>query len=221
MEVNIQSLEKNNIIKFINNNNDNVNDYIIEAIIRLLPLLNHYEEEEQKLRFKLSLGVGIDIKDLTGRFHVLHTYEFNNDSKEIQVEKIINSIKKVAIFCKRDADVFIVQNHNKVLFGIYFTDLEKTGLSETILMENKFIIFQGVDNKLLAMTSSDNLVMSFDFNDDITGVKPLLNMSSEAPTICRKWIGIFERVKKTVHGTICLFERKVGIMKKIIILQNL
>ena len=208
MEVNIRSLEKSNIISFINKNNDNVNDYIIEAIIRLLPLLNHYEEEEQKLRFKLSLGVGIDIKDLTGRFHVLHTYEFNNDSKEIQVEKLINSIKKVAIFCKRDADVFIVQNDNKVLFGIYFTDLEKTGLSETILMENKFIIFQGVDNKLLAMTSSDNLVMSFDFNDDITGVKPLLNMSSEEPTICRKWTGIFEKVKKTVHGTICLFVKK-------------
>lgn len=217
MDTNVISLDRILITEFIKDNTEfnsfySIEEELLEALLQIIPLLNHYEEEDQKLNFKIAVGMNTTIEDLDGRFHILQEHIYDpSDSKEIRTSKILNMIKKVAIFCSQDADVFIVQNENVIECGIYFTDLEKTGSSEITLLNNNFVIFQGLlKSKVLATGKNGKKLLCFDFNcnDDYTSILNHDATSILKATVCRTWKGIFEKAKKTVHGTICLFVDK-------------
>lgn len=89
-ENNIITMDRAKLIDFLKNNLDysgessNDNEFI-EGILKLIPLLNYYEEESQKIRFKLAVGMRKNVEELAGRFHVLQKYECqSNDSQKIQ-----------------------------------------------------------------------------------------------------------------------------------------
>ena len=140
MTTDIISIDRNIISNFIKENIEydsfyGIENELLDAVLQIIPTLNHYEEEDLKLNFKLAIGMNTTIEDLNGRFHILQKYIYNaNDTADIRTKKVINMIKKVAIFCSKDADVFIVQNENIIECGVYFTDLEKTGSSEITLL---------------------------------------------------------------------------------------
>lgn len=217
MDENIISFDRDSIIEFIKKNTEinslySIQEELLEALMQIIPLLNHYEEENQKLNFKLAVGINTTIENLDGRFHILQEYIYDaSDIKEIRTSKIRNMLKKVAIFCSQDADVFIVQNENVIECGIYFTDLEKTGSSEITLLNANFVVFQGVlKSKVLAMGKQGNKLLCFDLdiNDKYTSILNQDIKNDLKVTVCRTWNGIFEKVKKTVHGTICLIVDK-------------
>lgn len=212
MNTDIISIEPNIISSFIKENIEynsfEIEDELIEAVLQIIPILNNYEEEDQKLNFKLAIGMNTTIGNLNGRFHILQKYVYDtNDTTNIRTKKIINMIKKTAIFCSKDADIFIVQNENVIECGVYFTDLEKTGSSEITLLENNFVIFQGIlKSKILAIGKNSRKLLCFDFTP-LENINALIeyNFSTKLKaTTCKTWKGIFEKVRKTVHGTICL-----------------
>lgn len=201
------------IVDFIKENTQcdifyNIQQELIDAILQIVPFINHYEEEDCKLKFKISVGINTTIENLEGRFHVLHRYMYDSDdSYKIRSIKIVNMIKKVAIFCTADADIFLVQNEDVIECGIYFTDLEKTGSSEATLLNNNFVIFESIlQSKILIRGKSNSKILCFDLdiNDNLDSLIKQSDSSMLNATICRTWKGIFEKVKKTVHGTICL-----------------
>lgn len=213
MTTDIISIDRNIISNFIKENIEydsfyGIENELLDAVLQIIPTLNHYEEEDQKLNFKLAIGMNTTIEDLNGRFHILqkHIYDVN-DTAEIRTKKIINMIKKVAIFCSKDADVFIVQNQNIIECGVYFTDLEKTGSSEITLLNNNFVIFQGIlKSRILAIGKNSSKLLCFDFesSENIDALVEYNFSDTLKATTCKTWKGIFEKVRKTVHGTICL-----------------
>lgn len=210
---NIIGMDRDKVIKFIRDNTDNSNTNdmetaLIDAILNIIPLLGHYEEEDRKFNFKIAIGIQTPIEDLTGRFHPLREYIDNKDDKPENKIKIIEKmIKDAAIFCEKDADIFIIQNKDIIQCGIYFTQVENTGLTEKSLLKKNFIIFQNLyKNKVLVLANDSTklyICMDLACNTDIDK-KYANNALNENNDICRTWKGIFERVKKTVHGTICL-----------------
>ena len=213
MTTDIISIDRNIISNFIKENIEydsfyEIEDELLDAVLQIIPTLNHYEEEDQKLNFKLAIGMNTTIEDLNGRFHILQKYIYDaNDTTDIRTKKIINMIKKVAIFCSKDADVFIVQNENIIECGVYFTDLEKTGSSEITLLDNNFVIFQGIlKSKILAIGKNSRKLLCFDFesSENIDALGEYNFSDTLKATTCKTWKGIFEKVRKTVHGTICL-----------------
>lgn len=213
MEDNIIGMDRERVIKFIKENtiNKEFNELqiaLVSTILNIIPVLGHYEEEDRKLNFKIAVGMEATRKKLTGRFHSLRDYEYNNtDSQEKIIQIIEKMIKEVAIFCQENADIFIIQNGDKIECGIYFTDLEKTGLTENSILSEKFIMIQNLyKNKTLILADNNKklyLCMDLECNEDIVNTYSSYNMTKDSD-IYRKWKGIFERVRKTVHGTICL-----------------
>ena len=213
MTTDIISIDRNIISNFIKENIEydsfyGIENELLDAVLQIIPTLNHYEEEDLKLNFKLAIGMNTTIEDLNGRFHILQKYIYNaNDTADIRTKKVINMIKKVAIFCSKDADVFIVQNENIIECGVYFTDLEKTGSSEITLLNNNFVIFQGIlKSRILAIGKNSSKLLCFDFesSENIDALVEYNFSDTLKATTCKTWKGIFEKVRKTVHGTICL-----------------
>lgn len=210
-ENNIITMDRAKLIDFLKKNLDYVGESsndneFIEGILKLIPLLNNYEEESQKIRFKLAVGMRKNVEKLAGRFHVLQKYEYqSNDSQKIQ-DKVVSIIKKVIIFCSRDAEAFIIFNESSIDCGVYFTDLEKTGDTEQTLLKNKFIVFEQIqNNKIFAQAEVNSEIICFDFDDEKINTNICKNNNLHKNIICKTWDGIFEKIKKRVHGTICLF----------------
>lgn len=217
MSTDVMTIDKNDIYNFIKDNIESdsfsvIEDELLDAIFQIIPSLNHYEEEDKKLNFKLAIGMNTTIENLDGRFHILQKYTYNDThTSNIRTQKIVNMIRKVAIFCSKDADVFIVQNKNIIECGVYFTDLEKTGSTEKTLLDNNFVIFEGIlKSKILVLGKKGQKLLCFDFDSSENNDSLIKNNVSYVSTAitCKTWKGIFEKVRKTVHGTICLIVKK-------------
>lgn len=211
MSDNIIKMNQNSVIEFMQKNIGDVSSCddkkkFIEAILKIIHLLNNYEEEGQKIKFKLAVGIDTDVDNLEGRFHLLQQYDYTGvDVHNDLTERIFIMIKKVAVFCSRYADMYIVMKDQRIKCGVYFTDLEKTGDSEYQLLHNKFIIFENIlPNLIYAQIENDIISLCFDFDTPYNMQKTNKNYHEDKATICKTWDGIFQKVKKTVHGTICL-----------------
>lgn len=205
MITDIISIDQSIISNFIKENIEcdsfyEIENELLDAVLRIIPTLNHYEEEDQKLNFKLAIGMNTTIEDLNGRFHILQKYIYDaNDTTNIRTKKIINMIKKVAIFCNKDADVFIVQNENIIECGVYFTDLEKTGSSEGTLIDNNFVIFQGIlKNKILAIGKNSRKLLCFDFqsSENIDAIIDYNFSDTLKATTCKHGKAFLKRLEK-------------------------
>lgn len=206
------SMDRNKIINFIKKNTKNKEPFnekenpLIEAMLHIIPLLGHYEEEDKKLNFSISIGINTNMNNLIANYYVLRKISLKNETIEEKIKKIEQMIKQVAIFCDKDANIFLVQNKNEIECGIYILKLNITEKAENSFLENRFIIFEHLyKNKVVVKAKNERLYICMDFDKD--SVKDDINDANELSqyAICRKWKGIFERVKRTVHGTICLF----------------
>ena len=76
MTTDIISIDRNIISNFIKENIEydsfyGIENELLDAVLQIIPTLNHYEEEDLKLNFKLAIGMNTTIEDLNGRFHIL------------------------------------------------------------------------------------------------------------------------------------------------------
>ncbi|MCM1263578.1 MAG: hypothetical protein NC313_12770 [Butyrivibrio sp.] len=204
-------MDRNKIIKFIEENVKNESIYyniqkeLVEVVLEIIPLLGRYEEESKKLNFKIALGMDNDMSNLVASSYVMKRYIWNEkDAEEERIIQIENMIKEVAIFCEKSADIFLIQNRNEIECGVFFSRLTTTDVAKESFTEKNFIIFQHLyGNKVLAAAKNDTMCICMDF-DKAEVPENIKNTNTYEIDVCRKWEGIFERVKRTVHGTICL-----------------
>lgn len=209
-------LNRDYVIDFIKKNVEptpfhSLKEELLDAVIKFVPTIGYYEEEDQKLSFKLSIGMNTNITELNGRFYCLHQCEYIDEDTDSIKDDLINMIKKSAALCTTDADIFIIQNENIIQCGIYYTDLEKTGYSEESLLNNNFVIFQNhKKNQIEMIGKNERVLICLDFENvsDYQTLSPTPSNAIENTTVYRTWRGIFEKVKKHVHGTICLFVKE-------------
>lgn len=204
-------MDRERIIKFIEANiknesqNNEIQKEVIEVILRIIPLLGRYEEEDKKLNFKIALGMNNDLSDLIVSSYVLKKYKWDKkDTEEDRINRIEKMIKEVAIFCEKYADIFLIQNQNEIECGVFFSRLATSVVTRESFTENNFIIFQHLyGNKVLATAKKNSMCICMDFDQE--AVPENINRTNNYELdVCRKWEGIFDRVKRTVHGTICI-----------------
>ncbi len=204
-------MDRKKVIKFIKENMKDESVYceiqkeLIEAILKIIPLLGHYEEESEKLNFRVALGMNSDMGNLAASSYVLKKYIYNEkDTEENRLRHIEKMIKAVAIFCGKNADIFLLQNENVIECGIFFSRLVTTDVTKERLIEKNFIIFQHLyGNKVIAFAKNDIMCICMDFDQEAIP-KNIKSTNTYKIDVCRKWEGIFDRVKRIVHGTICL-----------------
>lgn len=209
------------IIKFIEENVKSESVYykiqkeLIEVILKIIPLLGRYEEESQKLHFKIALGMDNDMSNLVASSYVLKSYIWNEkDTEEGRIKQIEKMVKEVAIFCEKNADIFLIQNEDEIECGVFFSRLATTDVTKESFTEKNFIVFQHLyGNKVLATAKNDTLCICMDFDQEAVP-KNIKSTNAYEIDVCRKWEGIFDRVKRTVHGTICLVVDKNWDSKK-------
>lgn len=199
------------IVEFIKKNVKNelvhyeIRKELIEVILKFIPLLGRYEEENKKINFKIALGMNTIVSNLVTSSYVLKRYTWNKkDSEEGRIRQIEKMIKEVAIFCEKSADIFLLQNENKIECGVFFSRLVTADKAKENLIQNNFIIFEHLyGNKVLATTKNEVMCICLDFDQEAVP-QYLKNTNTYEIDVCKKWEGIFDRVKRTVHGTICL-----------------
>lgn len=206
---NIICMDREAIIAFIKDNVGNkethykIRDELIEAILNIIPLLGHYEEEDKKLNFKVAIGLGNNMENLIASSYVLKRYIWIRDETYAEkVNRIEKLIKEVAVFCEKSADIFLVQKENEIECGIFFSRLTTANITIDSFIDNNFILFQHLyKNKVLADAKNQRICicMDLDKNDNMS----ILSKKYEND-VCRKWGGIFDQVRRIVHGTICL-----------------
>lgn len=204
-------MDREKVIGFIENNIQSTSAYheiqkeLIEVILKIIPLLGRYEEESKKLNFKIAVGMDNDMTNLVASSYVLKRYIWTeSDAEERRVQKIEKMIKEVAIFCEKSADIFLIQNENEIECGVFFSRLATTDMAKESFAEKNFIIFQHLyGNKILATAKNSKMCICMDF-DKTEKLESIKDTKTYEIDVCRKWEGIFERVKRVVHGTICL-----------------
>lgn len=204
-------MDRKKVVKFIEKNVKQESVYyeiqkeLIEVILKFIPLLGRYEEESKKINFKIALGMDTDMSNLVASSYVLKRYTWSkNDTEESRIKQIEKMIKEVAIFCEKNADIFLIQKENVIECGVFFSRLITTDVATESFTEQNFIIFQHLyGNKVFAMAKKEIMCICMDFDQE-TVPENIKNISTYEIDVCRKWEGIFERVKRTVHGTICL-----------------
>lgn len=192
----------------------NVEEGIIESILEIIPLLGHYEEEDKKINFGIAIGMGVDIikvkdevmKDLSLYYYKIKKRNCEKEKSE-DVKKIVNKmIKRMAIFCKTNANICLFQNGNTIECGIYISKLYTTKKAEESLLGENFIIFENLyKNKVVVKAKNEKMYICMDFDEDNVSEYTKHNEEASKYSVCRKWEGIFEMVRRNVHGTICLF----------------
>ena len=98
----------------------------------------------------------------------------------------------------------MIQNENEIECGVFFSRLVTTDVTKESFTEKNFIIFQHLyGNKVLATAKNDTMCICMDFDQEVVP-KNIKSTTAYDIDVCRKWEGIFDRIKRTVHGTICL-----------------
>lgn len=205
-------MDRNEIIEFIKRNIKSekkkceVEEALIEAVLHIIPLLGHYEEEDKKINFSIAIGMDNNVEELIAGSYVLKKSEILiQENIEERTKKIERMIKQVAVFCEKDANIFLVQKESTIECGIYIPKLNITEETEKSFFNNNFIIFESIyKNRVIANAGKECLYICMDF-DKNKEMEDIVN-DNELPgdPIYMKWKGIFERVKRSVHGTICL-----------------
>lgn len=189
----------------------NVNESLLEALYDFLPQISAYKEEDKTFSFKIAIGENFREKIRLGDgFYKIATYDIKNDKHDCsEIKKIL---KQIAIFCAKNADLYInLLNDEKIEFGVYFVELEQTGVLERQLLISKAVLLEGFSYEGIRMLSFDGnyynssfIRTSFtkEFNDKKYNEAPS-HWSNE----CQYWDGVFRKVRQTVHGTMCLIVR--------------
>lgn len=205
-------MDRNAVVEFIKQHwNDKervgeIEEALIEVILHIIPVLGHYEEEGEKINFSIAIGNKAVPDALKANFRVLHSYKWESEDNANKIKIIERMIKRVAIFCRKDANIFLIADKCGIKCGIYWAQLFAIEQSESNLLDKGFIIFEHLyNNRVIVSAAKEQLHICMDF-----GQNPVTKYDSDADNISqkfiyRKWKGIFERVKRTVHGTICIF----------------
>lgn len=213
MDKQIIKLDKEAVEEFIRksvkskgNASDELDESIVKVILQMIPIMGCYEEEGQKLKFKFVIGMGSGKEAC----QILQTYELDK-SVDIndRVKRINKMIKDVAIFGSQYANILLVQQKQTVKCGIYFPDMFDIKGDDKRFLDKGYIIIEYLYKNKVVIKASDGkqIFVCMDFNEESSGEEAPLN-EENADRIYRRWEGIFERVRRNVHGTICLIVDK-------------
>lgn len=188
-----------------------VDNSLLEALYDFLPQISAYKEEDKTFSFKIAVGRNFRMNcRLEEGFYKISIYDIKKDGSDCA--EIKKKLKQIAIFCAKNADLYInILDNDKIEFGVYFVELEQTGVLERQLLMANAIILEGFSYEGIRMLSyeggyysSSFIRTSFtkEFNDKRYNASPS-HMSNE----CQYWDGVFRKVRQSVHGTMCLIVR--------------
>lgn len=198
-----ECLNKKNVEDFVYAHVKNAHELVVSTIANILPQISNYREEDKIFSFRIIFGVG-EMPAIKGRPHFLRTLPLEN----LTQHAVSKAIKNLTAFCSNGADILILQEKDSVSFGVVYFDIEQTGLAEISFLRSGFLIMGSLSKTKVGVFSigengkPDNLILSFDFAPLDT--LPIPNYSQKYNRDFALWAGIFRRVKKEVHGTICL-----------------
>ena len=133
---------------------DDLNQSLLDALYDLLPQISAYKEEDKTFSFKIAIGKNFRSSGQfdTG-FYKIKKYTIVNDAK-IDCGKIKEILKQTAIFCTKNADMYInLLGSDEIEFGVYYVELERTGVVERLLLCAKVILLEGFSHEGIRMLS--------------------------------------------------------------------
>lgn len=185
-----------------------VNQSLLDALYEFLPQISAYKEEDKIFSFRMAIGNDFRKSDSScdGSFYKIKKYVLqNNQNDKSEIKKIL---KETAIFCAKNADLYINLLNGEIEFGVFFVELEHTGLLDRQLLSSDAILVEGFPNECIRILSKnasciDTSFIRMSFAEPFDSSKYEI-ISSHWSNECQYWDGIFRKVNQSVHGTMCL-----------------
>ena len=181
----------------------NVKWLFYTAILDHLHWLCNYEEESKKIRFDLLIGFNKSFNEFKGNFYHLHDEQF--DIKKASMTTAVKSCLKCTLpMCNDYSNIFICldESNNKLSAGVYFAEIGRNDDSVQEMLNCDYVFFHYYNETTIVIKKKDAyLPISFSYSE----TNPDITSQTVKNTFVNKcWCDLFNRVKRSVHGTICL-----------------
>lgn len=188
-----------------------INQSLLDALYDFLPQISAYKEEDKIFNFRIAIGNDFRKPGnlCESSFYKIKKYVLqNNQYDKSEIKKIL---KETAIFCAKNADLYVNLLGNEIEFGVFFAELEQTGVLDRELLNSNAIIIEGFSNEGIRVLSRNgsSIETSFirmSFAEPFEGDK-YESVTTHWSSECQYWDGIFRKVSQNVHGTMCLIVR--------------
>lgn len=188
-----------------------VNQSLLDALYEFLPQISAYKEEDKIFSFRIAIGNNFrksgNVCDSS--FYKIKKYVLqNNQNDKSEIKKIL---KETAIFCAKNADLYVNYFDTEIEFGVFFAELEQTGVLDRVLLNSGAILIEGFLNEGIRVLSWNGYYIETSFIR-MSFAEPFEGDKYESVTThwsneCQYWDGIFRKVSQNVHGTMCLIVR--------------
>lgn len=200
MADNIFSIDIDEVRKIVDTHFANqMKSELIQGVLSIVHKITSYQEEDKTFSFKIAVGTEKCESMAAPCFYPIKKIPISSEDLENAVKK---AIKNVAVFCAKDGDLYLYQQKDEIICGVYFTDLVETGKIEERMLDNDVVIFESVREGLLALKIK-NTVYGLNLTLD-KGIDKINVPETYIGEECCYWDGIFRHIKSSIHGTILL-----------------
>ena len=183
---------------------------VFRAVCAFLPQIVNYVEEDRRFSFKIALGIQT-VEKSYGDCYFLREENIEELRKEKSgeafVKKITGMIRNVAPFCDTFTNVIIRYDpaEQKLHAGIYTAKQDRFRDQDAFLIERGYVLFSPVNDRgILVKNQGEAGYLPLDLGLEKSCGKRAQDQPRYRSGTCKTWDGLFERVRREVHGTICL-----------------
>lgn len=175
------------------------------AILNHLHWLCNYEEESRKIKFDLLVGFNKDFSEFKGKAYPLNSISIKDmDDLEEMSTAVKNSLKSTLPLCNDSSNIFLCVDARKkaLIVGTYYTELGKIDEAINGMLKSGYVFFHHLfGTTVLIQIEGNMLPVSFSYGNAREKLELPIHTGS---VIDDCWNDLFYRIKRMVHGTICL-----------------
>lgn len=172
---------------------------VVRGILSVVHKITSYQEEDKTFSFRIAVGTEKCESMAAPCFYPIKRIPISCEDLE---KAVIKAIKNVAVFCAKDGDMYLYQQKDEILCGVYFTALVETGKIEERMLNNGVVIFESIREGFLALKVKDKIYgLNLTLDKSVNKINVPDSYISEE---CCYWDGLFRHIKSSVHGTILL-----------------
>lgn len=174
------------------------------AVLNYVHWLCDYEEEDRKIRFDLLVGFNKNFDEFAGRAYCLHKKKVNTEDVD-DVKRAVKSALKCSLpMCNDHSNLFLcIDLDGKVLLsGVYYVEMGRGDDGVKEMTKKGYVFFRCYcDNTVIIEKDKDYQSVTFSYCES----NPIVDLPTKNNTLVKKcWNDLFYRIKRSVHGTICL-----------------
>ena len=191
---------------------------VFEAVAPFFPQIVNYVEEDRTISFKMAIGANkvtspYEYGDFCWLKNIPLGEKRTDQEERILIEDIKKAIKNIIPFCNTFTNVLIrFDSENKELYiGLYTANQDTFRHQEEFLLTHGYIILAPEKETGIIVIKKEEIGLKdkvLYLPLDLGFKNRVLQTFNKQPIFyskrCRGWDGLFERVRKEVHGTICL-----------------